>query len=670
MRTRAVLAGVLALALTGGMGGCGAGARHGAASPSPGARSAWQLTLDRVGEDGRVDLPTALSAFAQAIGPVPGGVPVPGPAGDIPSGTIAVIWVFGHWGELTADQRAAVLHDLDAPTSQATPAGLALPADKLTPAGPVLPAGLGLHAPKAPAQDPNIACLSADSAGAEPYRAQVADIESELTGHLQPFPYPKTVFMSLNTRNIVAKAAAYTVACGPTGHGTFTGCTIHINPAATKPPYADRMRDYLVHELTHCYLYGRFGTAYDAMPQWYIEGTPNWVEEQLGTRQALGTAWTDYLDTPTWPLYRRTYSGFGFYVHLAETGTDPWKVIDPIGTAMRPLSAGGPIAETRAGWTAAGVTPAFLDSWGSGYLHGRYPGRPWTTGPGLPEYRPALGNARLGTGTVTLSAREFGVTVDQLDIDAQVVTVTPGAGTAGRLSLGDGKDAVLGTGGPYCTIAGCACPAGSPGAGTHFDELVPGQQYLGFTGGDKAGSVTLLGQNLTDYCAKPGRNCLVGQWTATSMQASGKVFSEQGGAGVRVHVDPQGRTTTVFDGMAPVTFTGTGSTKFTGHFTYRGTVTETLVLPPPTVTSGTTIGIRNADATRLSVTIHIDSPFATTVGPLSLSQLAAAGGAAPAVGAKPYLSSSWQCIGTDTLVTGGAADSFSGSWTFTRTGPG
>ena len=75
-------------------------------------------------------------------------------------------------------------------------------------------------------------------------------------------------------------------------------------------------------------------------------------------------------------------------------------------------------------------------------------------------------------------------------------------------------------------------------------------------------------------------------------------------------------------------------------------------------------------STRLSVTIHIDSPFATTVGPLSLSQLAAAGGAAPAVGAKPYLSSSWQCIGTDTLVTGGAADSFSGSWTFTRTGPG
>src|SRR5881398_3108143 len=90
MRTRRVLAVVLALALTGGLGACTSGGRNGGSGhAAPAGPSAWDLTQQRVGPDGRVDLPTALSAFALAIGPVPGGTPVPGPATAIPSGTIA-----------------------------------------------------------------------------------------------------------------------------------------------------------------------------------------------------------------------------------------------------------------------------------------------------------------------------------------------------------------------------------------------------------------------------------------------------------------------------------------------------------------------------------------------------------------------------------------------------
>ena len=658
MRMRRVLVAVLAIALTGGVGACTSG-RNGSAKPSaPAGPSAWDLTLRRVGPDGRVDLATALSAFALAIGPVPGGVPVPGPAAAIPSGTLALRWVLGHWNELSAEQRAAVLADLGA--SAATTA----------------PAGLVLRAPRAPSPNPSLACLPADSAGAQPYRAQVADIEAELAAHLgRPFPFPNSVVVSVNARNLEGPSLMYVYPCGRTARGTYTGCTVHINPRTTGGSFTDaEVHSFLIHELTHCYLDGRFGVAYGDMPQWYVEGAPTWVMAQLGTSSVrLGGIWKDYLDNQSWELYRRTYSGLGFFVHLAETGTDVWKAIDAIGAAMQPLAANGPVAETGAGWAAAGVTPAFLDSWGGGFVQGQYPGAAWSsTGPNLPRYQPALPAARLRDGdTLTLTAKEFSATGEQLDVDAQVVTAAPGAGTTGRMTLGDGRDAVLGAGGPYCTVAGCACPAGSPGDGTHFDAMAGGQQYVGLTGGAKAGTVTLVGQSLADFCRKPSRSCLVGQWTTTRLEAHTAQLAEQGGAGVRLHIDPQGHLTLTFDGMAPVTFTfQTGTTHVAGNFTYSGTIIETLVLPPASVTSGDSLGVSNPNVSTISATVHVTSPFATTIGPLNLSQLAGQlGGAGSAVSGNPIVSSSWRCAG-DTLVTGTTGDTVSGSWTLTRTGPG
>jgi hypothetical protein len=659
MRTRRVLVAVLVIALTGGVGACTSGP-HGSAGPAaPAGPSAWDLTQRRVGPDGQVDLATALSAFALAIGPVPGGTPVPGPAAAIPSGTIAVRWILGHWTELSAEQRAAVLAGLGASAATTAPAGLVLRAPSRGPAA---------------SANPNLACLPADSAGAEPYRAQVAGIESELATRLgPPFPFPKTVVLSVNTRDLEGTSLMYTWPCGKTAKGTYTGCTIHVNPRTVNGGFTDtEVHSFLVHEMTHCYLNGRFGTAYDAMPQWYVEGAPTWVMAALGTSSfRLGGIWKDYLDTQEWELYRRTYSGLGFFVHLAETGTDAWKAIGAIGAAMQPLAANGPIAETRAGWSAAGVTPAFLDSWGGGFVQGRYPGPAWTsTGPNLPRYQPALPSARLRDGTpLTLTAKEFGATGQQLDVDAQVVTVAPGAGTTGRMTLGGGRDAVLGAGGPYCTVAGCACPAGSPGEGTHFDAMTSGQQYVGLTGGPKAGTVTLVGQSLADFCRKPSRPCLVGQWRTTSLEAHTAQLEEQGGAGVRLQIDPQGHLTLTFDGMAPVTFTfQTGSTHVAGNFTYGGTITETLVLPPASVTSGDSLGVKNPNVGALTATVHVTSPFATTVGPLNVSQLAGQlGGAGGAVDGKPIVSGSWRCTG-DTLVTTTTGGNFSGSWTLTRTG--
>ena len=94
------------------------------------------------------------------------------------------------------------------------------------------------------------------------------------------------------------------------------------------------------------------------------------------------------------------------------------------------------------------------------------------------------------------------------------------------------------------------------------------------------------------------------------------------------------------------------------------------MLPPASVKSGDSLGVKNPNVSGLTATVHVTSPFATTVGPLNVSQLAGQlGGAGGAVSGKPIVSSNWRCTG-GTLVTGTTTDTLNGSWTLTRTGPG
>src|SRR5450756_2110555 len=92
--TLAVVAGLLA-AMTAGCAALGQGTAGSSHQAAP--LTAWQQTLNEVRPNGTVSTSTALSAFALAIGPVPGARPVSGPKQLIPSGTLAVQWVLGHW---------------------------------------------------------------------------------------------------------------------------------------------------------------------------------------------------------------------------------------------------------------------------------------------------------------------------------------------------------------------------------------------------------------------------------------------------------------------------------------------------------------------------------------------------------------------------------------------
>jgi hypothetical protein len=618
---------------------------------TPAPPSAWQSVLDQIQPDGSVSVTTALSAFALAIGPVPGVSAPAGPPQIIPSGTLAVTWVLRHWKELTPDQRSAVRTDLGAPAAATQPAAYVMPA-------------------KAPTTDPNLACLTADSAGAVKYRAMINAIVPTIAAKLgRPLTVAAGTFVSVNTKDLELgtngkPSLLYTWRCTKPRTDVTSGCTIHVNATTASGVFTDaELRSFLTHEVMHCFLYDKFGAAYDDMPAWYVEGAPTWVMADIGGgSDKLSSFWTRYLDTVAKPLSQRSYDGLGFFVHLAETGTDPWRVIDTIGVSMVKNPT------TAAGFAAARVTPAFLDSWGSGYLQGRYPGKAWTsTGTNMPAYQPAVADkGHVANGaTLTITSPAFAPMAAQVDVDATVVLVNPDAGTAGRLSLGGGQDSTLDRGSPFCTAAACQCPAGSAGAGTTFTHITSGQEFVGLSAGAKGGSVALVGLSLDDFCAKPATACIVGQWTGVGFDLHLHDATETGGAGVKLHIDPKGNLTVVFDGMKPILFSGSAAA---GSFVYNGRIIGRIKLPSRGATSGTWQYDSAADIKGLTATVHLTSPGVFDLGPIDVLQLASAFGGAVSI--EPMIAGGWTCSGNTMTTTPPPNSGVSGTWTLTRTGPG
>jgi hypothetical protein len=551
----------------------------------------WARVVDSVPASGQVSLATALSAFAVAIGRVPGAVAPRGTVAPIESGTIAVDWVLSHWSQLTPSQQAAVLGDLGqskssavAPMSKAdtTPeVGGSLLLDTLIGSSTL---------------SPNAACPSSDSAGAASYRAQVLPIEQDIAADTG-VGYPDPVYLEVNTSNVQVdpgddSSLMYTYGCSgsqPTtgSAATVDACVIHIQPRingggigtySSQDIHAD-----LIHELTHCLLFEHFGGATYSFPAWYGEGIPTWVETELGGGDSTAEDyWQQYLVSPGLSLFTRTYTGLGFFVHLDETGTDVWHAIVPIGAAL--VASGN---SNVAGWNAAAPTSKFLDSWGSGYAQGRYTGSAWSSiGPGLSEYQAPLAPADQVQDDipVVVQSNAAATNIQPVDIDAQVVQVGSSSGAAGRVSLGRDQDVTLANaaGVNYCSDSTpCSCPTGSSNSGATFSPIVSGLQYATVTGGTSAATVTLTGESLKEFCSDA--SCIVGSFTVTD-ETSPTLGLVGGAAGATWTVRADGSWAIDWNGSAPLV-SQDGST-----VTYTGTQGGTTQLPKdPKATSGTLV---------------------------------------------------------------------------------
>jgi len=564
--------------------GTTAGSAHtGVGVPAPAGLppdSKWRHVLDQVQPDGQVSLATALSAFAVAIGPVPGAVIPPGVATTITSGTLAVDWILGHWPQLSTAQRHAVLGDLGVAQTTASQNS---PASGQSATAAVLDAVMNGGA----AVNPDLPCPTANSAGAGAFAAQVPGIEADISDDAG-VGFPDPVYIEINKTyvDIGGPADMYTYGCQgnapATGH--VNGCAIHIEPTALSDTSytSSDLHAFLIHEMTHCLLFQNLNAAYYRMPAWYVEGVPMWVETMLGGGDPTADGWwSSYVESPPVPLFSRTYSALGFFIHLDETGSDVWHEILPIGRAF--AESGN---SNAAGWNAAAPTSRFLSTWGSSFAQGMYPGSAWTNDPPyLPKYLPSLPSAfALGDGdTVPLGSVVSAPNIIPVVISAtvvQVVNVTPGA--SGRISLGRGEDATLAeaTGVNYCSdSSGCSCPQGSPNEDAKFSPIDGGLEYFSVTGGLHKGGVTLTGDSLQDFC---NASCLVGSWTTTGQHfGAGK---DQGGAGSTLTMSAQGAYKLDYTGSAPVVLAVED-----GSITYRGVATARLSLQAKTASSGTAV---------------------------------------------------------------------------------
>jgi Peptidase of plants and bacteria len=437
------------------------------------------------------------------------------------------------------------------------------------------------------ANNPNADCAGIDSAGSAAYASQLDGIEKDITSHLGG-TFPDPVYLEVNTVNVASNptdtnSLLYTAGCFkgaiPTS-GPVDSCTVHIQPRSLHGKGALSTSDIhasLIHEMMHCYLFQKYGAATYGFPAWFDEGASDWVANAIAGSHVVDGHWEDYLEHPNVALWTRTYDGIGFFVHLAESGTNPWHAILPMAAALVASSDSSPSA-----WSAAAPTTSFLDNWGAGFAQGRYPGTPWnSTGHGLPRY-PAPLPSPVGVKDlvpVAVSSVPAGTMIQPLDVDSQVVHVAASGGSYGRISLGAGKDNTLAQsqGVNYCTDgSGCHCPTSSPENGARFTHMADGPEFVTVTGGTATGAITIEGESLKDFCAP---DCVVGTWRVTNQTVT--PLNVSGGAGATLILTKNGVATLNHDGSQPLVGTGLS-------ITYAGQETERVTLPTdPTATSGT-----------------------------------------------------------------------------------
>ena len=406
--------------------------------------------------------------FAMVFGPLPD-VEAPPPGVEIPSGSLVVNDVLDRFDELTPQQQAAVTAAI---TPGPGPETVFIP-DFGVAAG-LRGAGIA-RAPRSSLADALVAAMT--------------DLGSQYQGRLgYGLPGGVSVVIGESANNDFGFMV-------PTfAGGAYSGCTVTISSARNTD--AILALNTLAHELFHCFQAAGAGTqdVWKARQKWWSEGSAAWAAAVVTTPDGTESGWWDtYLAGPALGLFQQSYSGIGFFSHLAETGIDPW-------TGLPGIFAAG---SNEAAFAASGADNAnFLSSWGSSRLRAPSRGAGWdTTGPGISDGAATPQPFTLGDGeTVTLTADSYGTNLLQATITAEVVTVFA---VQGYIHMNDGTvDVPIVTSTPYCTKpGGCgSCPDNTPLP----DDPQPlaANPVFGVGSGAVPVSGAINGQTVEDYCVE------------------------------------------------------------------------------------------------------------------------------------------------------------------------
>ena len=515
--------------------------------------TAWQEITDEV-TDGEIDVATAVNAFSLAVAPLPGSSePRSGEGEEMPDASVAVAWVIRHHDELSDEQRSVVADVLSPVEDTAPTDGSATP-------GAGDPVRRGVHGRGRPsaAQTSTTGCYgqrvhTADSPGAEPFRARLDPIAADLQARLGPaMAMVAPVYLQVDDREL-GLGRAYTWGdpgdCNSNGLAT---CTIHLSPRAQRAEDAE-LTGILAHEMMHCLVFQRLGmTTYD-LPAWVGEGLPAWVGETVagGTRLS-GDWWDEYLRDPSAPLYGRDYDAIGFFAHLTESGVDVWSRAVPILEGFENEPA------FEAAWADSST---FLESWPSGALRSPDRGSAWdTTGPGITAEAARPVEVSLADGA-TVTRRVGTVAGVLLRPVTSADRVTISIDGHGRLSSEDGDQAIDGSIELCVRPGSCGCTGGD-------DLPVLGDgAVLGVTGGTREAAVTFAASAASDDgCDEEGADgagnavvddCMVGTWRSYAMAnkdttTSMPVVYRGGGEEVVLTIRADGRFTLDYDDSTPV----------------------------------------------------------------------------------------------------------------------
>ena len=239
-------------------------------APTPSPAIALNSILSEVGPDGTVSKQSALQAFSDVIGPLPGVTAVPVAPGEVLDGTFAVNWVLRYWDQLTEAQRAAIRKYLPEPPGTTLTRTAGARGAQVVPAMTTPPVG--------------------------PYRAVLKNEESEIAAHIgRPLGLPLSVVVNAKQ---VTSHPAYTVAYDSSGgvSGRPASCVVYINPSLYHSTDVSQLNNILMHEMFHCFQATDYATVADFAnaPGWLIEGSAEWVSEILAPSQP-DPEWAPYL---------------------------------------------------------------------------------------------------------------------------------------------------------------------------------------------------------------------------------------------------------------------------------------------------------------------------------------------------------------------------------------
>lgn len=433
--------------------------------------SAGRRILDGIRPDGTVPLLVAEQAFSLAVTPLPGVTIPPGPRDDtLFSATAPIEWLRAHRDELTAAQHRVADPWLDrAGGGSATRSANAAASRAVT--------------VRARAFVPSRRARRPMASTEQRYQAAIAQVLPALAAHFGPLGFGVPVVIEPE-----AKGTAYALASA-----NNTECELSVFPKGYQASGSDLMF-VVAHELTHCFQARSVNSAIrnSSSASWVTEGGASWAGLAVsGPSQLMIDHWREYIEHPETPLFSRAYDAVGFFAHLAESGTDPWKVLIPMINA--------PDNPGRYDNAVGGSRRAFEDSWASGmFRNDPMAGKAWNTdGVGMPTTRPSPQQTVVGQDVETPGWTLATVLVAT---DQDVTKIRAG----GSVRVGSGVlDQVVAPGSTIelCTKeGGCTCPAGSTGSPPTASASSP--IAIALTGGSAGATAQVSGEKLSAYCKR------------------------------------------------------------------------------------------------------------------------------------------------------------------------